>query len=509
MDFEPKFQTVQSDKKVSIASSQCVVDCNLISQDGGISKILCFDAYAKVTNCETYLGEIKYDLSVDFCVVTLDENGMPNSLSYTEFVSDTIKNSKVSENAICSIKAQVLDMRMVSKASNKVVLECVIDLFASIIESNEITYLSPESIGICSMTETQEVNMLVANINEKMECGDRFEIKEDVDKVLCTQNQVILKNVSSGLDCIIINGEVICDVLFANFENPCNVFSKQFRIPFDKEFDAPGARVNQNVISNICIDNSSITVTVQEGLSIIDVNLELLANAWVCDKVSFDNISDVYSLDKEIELVSKKFDTLNLEDEFVSIEKLNGVLTVQPNQPAIDKLLTPACNQVAITNLTACDGYALCEGVVSSSIFYCSDETVCSSVVEIPFSVNLQNAFIDKDSILSGRAVLTDIMAKHKRTDTIDVYAELLIDVSISRKTEVCVISDIVATGDKVLPNSGISVYIAKGNESLFEVSKQLSAPIESIVAQNAETSFPLERGERIVFFRQRNCDFT
>ena len=64
-------------------------------------------------------------------------------------------------------------------------------------------------------------------------------------------------------------------------------------------------------------------------------------------------------------------------------------------------------------------------------------------------------------------------------------------------------VKDVKITGEKVLCDSAISVYIAHENEGLFPLAKRLNVSPEQLVLLNPDLEFPLSGKERIVVYRR------
>lgn len=94
------------------------------------------------------------------------------------------------------------------------------------------------------------------------------------------------------------------------------------------------------------------------------------------------------------------------------------------------------------------------------------------------------------------------ISAQLRREREIDVDMQLAVAVSGFSPVQFSYISAVELGDEKAQNRSGISLYIARGGDSLLDLCKSLTAMPEEILAQNPTLEFPLSEGERIVFFR-------
>ena len=66
-------------------------------------------------------------------------------------------------------------------------------------------------------------------------------------------------------------------------------------------------------------------------------------------------------------------------------------------------------------------------------------------------------------------------------------------------------LTEITEQGEKVRPESAISVYIPAAGDGLWETAKRLSEAPENIEKSNPELNFPLTGKERILIYRPKN----
>ncbi len=63
-------------------------------------------------------------------------------------------------------------------------------------------------------------------------------------------------------------------------------------------------------------------------------------------------------------------------------------------------------------------------------------------------------------------------------------------------------VTDITVGAEKTPKDNAISVYIARGNDTLWEVCKELGVSAEKIAELNPDVKFPLCGSERIIVYR-------
>ena len=84
----------------------------------------------------------------------------------------------------------------------------------------------------------------------------------------------------------------------------------------------------------------------------------------------------------------------------------------------------------------------------------------------------------------------------------VEFEANLKICVTEGCNTAYELITDIAVGEDKQAKTNAISVYIARENDTLWDVCKELGVSKEKITELNPDVQFPLSGSERIIIYR-------
>lgn len=505
MPFE--YSTIRTDCRKKVTKTQMVVECNLTKPEGKVNKLLLKKGVAKILSYETLSGEVRYTMNVDFCAVFLDENDSIDSMNYVEVVNDNIKDEKINSFSKLIFDLQMIDIQVVSVSGNRIILQSVIEITLYDLASCEkkcITNLD----NVLSKNEEIENFVLTSFSTGKTNISKEIDIKDNIDKVLVAEGKGIVTKVSAGLDCIIVEGKCLIEVTFCSYGDMTDVFSKNYEVEFNYEMESAGAMVSNFADANCYLDNLSTVVTIDEDNSnIIKIDADVVINGYTFDKENISLPVDAFSVENNVRLSKNQIDTIFLVDSFVVNEKFDSTSYITENMPKVDKILSSFCTNLNITNVKNMDQGVEIEGIASVGVLYYSEDRICSVETETPFSCMFKNNNINKESILNVIGCITDTNARHKKLDSIDVYIEVVFKIDVFKCEKIEYIEDIEILDEKKDPQSHISLYIARENESLWDICKILNADSDSILEQNKELTFPLSNGDRVLLYRNANIN--
>lgn len=499
---------IKTDCKKLVAKSQLVVECNLTKAEGKINKLLLKKAMPKIVSYETLSEEVRFDMNVDFSAVFLDENDSIDSMNFTEMVSDNIKNEKINSLSKIMFDLQMVDIQVVSVSGNKIVLQSVIEISVFDISSKERKFVSG-LVGVMSKNEEVENFAVTSFSTSRCNITSESELNDNIDKVLVAEGKGVITKVSSGLDCVVVQGKCFVTLTFCRFDDMTDVFTKNYEIEFQHEMENTGALVEHIAEADCYIDNLSATVNVdtERRSSVVKIDSDIVINAYTYKKETLSLPVDAFSVTNELEITKNSLETSFLVDSFISNEKIDSTSFITENMPKVDKILSSFCSNLNITNVKTSEQMVEIEGIATVGVLYYSDDKICSVETETPFVVNLKNPNILATSFLNVTGAIMEAVAKHKKTDSIDIYIEVVFKVDIFENKSCDFIEEIVEGEEKKQTKSAITVYIARENEELWDICKMLGSDEETIIRQNAELNFPLTQGDRVVLYRQKNTN--
>jgi len=137
------------------------------------------------------------------------------------------------------------------------------------------------------------------------------------------------------------------------------------------------------------------------------------------------------------------------------------------------------------------------------SIYFKDGDKVISRKFEMPFEKEIAGEF-DESTILECEAKAFKGQAKIVSSTEVDIDGEVYLSLSLFKKCQTKLVSDIKFLEEKQENDSAISVYLAIKDEEQFSLAKRLNVCPEKLIETNKDLQFPLSGNERIVVYRQK-----
>ena len=139
------------------------------------------------------------------------------------------------------------------------------------------------------------------------------------------------------------------------------------------------------------------------------------------------------------------------------------------------------------------------EGIVTTEIIYSTKGELHSVRAEVPYSINLIGDFTNKSVT---RVSVIDVNVKIKN-NTAEINLLLGFEIASYLDTSLSYISNVEIGEERPVNTSGLSMYVAKDGDTMWDVCKALTATPEQILSQNPTLTFPLKQCDKVIYFRQ------
>ena len=139
----------------------------------------------------------------------------------------------------------------------------------------------------------------------------------------------------------------------------------------------------------------------------------------------------------------------------------------------------------------------------NGNIYFKDGDKVISRKFEMPFEKEIEGEF-DCDTLLECEAKAFKGQVKIVSSTEIDIDGEVYLSVSLFKKCQIKMVSDIKLLDEKQENTCAISVYLANKDEEQFSLAKRLNVCPEKLIETNKDLQFPLTGNERIVVYRQK-----
>ncbi len=499
---QPVFNVFQTDCQTQ-TQTQTAVECRMMaSGSASIAKILDVSAKSEITGFERVGDELQFSGRCNFYALYLTDDGKVAAFDYGVQFSDV--TPLADGERITDVFSDVEDVEVVSAQGSELICAAVLKVTRVSSCEEEVRYLAEADVSSMMVREAAfDVPKTIVSKVSEFALQEDVEIEGVVERILSASATLIVKECTCGLDCIVVEGELVTPIVFSS-EDGTKISCVNVLTPFRQEIEAEGSQIQFSCLARGDVKSVRVNALVDESKGNshlqIDYALRLVARA-----ISVSNIvaiKDAFSVDKELETSQKSLSLQSLRGVLRSVEELSGITNLEDNQPKVEGILCAVGNRANIVKMACEEGFVTVEGIASSTVIYRAEEGLSSAQIELPFSAVLKNERIRKGDEARGNIAVLSVLPKSKLPDEIEVEMRLQLTVTCFGKEQMTCICDLIEGEEKKDVGSGISVYFPEAGEGLWEIAKRLNVLPEAILSEN-DVTFPLSGEEKIVVYRQ------
>lgn len=500
------FETNKFDvsKKIRLEKTTFNVECNL-ETNVEIDKILSVCHTAEPENIEVLNGVINYTGVLDVCLIYLTVDGEIGTINSACPFSSKFESGEIQVGDKAFIKVEVEDYSVENITSSNIKLGCTCEQGCVLVGEREVANVTTGDENMCVKEDEILVNTLLGQAKETFVVTSDFSIKEPVRKVIASDSQVSVKDVESGVNFVSVTGEVITKLLYLT-END-RFETSYITENFKEEVELEGVTRESVCEAVACIKRGSAKCevdTTEKGVNVkVSVPVEVVVTAYAQKSVVV--AVDVYSTDCDLQLTTSSFEMTKQCQGEVFESKIDGTLTLDENQPRVDKIMFVGGSNLNLTNSYIKDGEIFVEGVTKTNVIYLNDETNSLNSVEIvvPFVVS-DKTECDDNAKVCVSAILTDVDVAVKKGREFFFDAKVKVRSQCDCDEYGAVISNVEQGGQLPERECAIELVFAKSGQSAWDIAKAVNVREEIITLQNPDMAFPLAQDENIVVFYQK-----
>jgi len=505
MSFEMNRFTVV--KKKRLEKSQFNVECN-IDANAEIDKILSVCHNAQVENAEILNGVANFNGFIDVCILYSTVDGEIGTVNSSCPFASKFEDASIQVGDKIGIKVEVEDCHIDSVAGSAVRLSCMCTQTGVLICVREVQNVAGGDNSVCVKDDELLVNTFVGEARETFVVENEVSIKEQVRKVLFSDSQVSVKTVENGVNFVSVGGDVVTRILYLTendrFESVYTTES------FKEEVELEG--VTREGISEVdaCIKRNAVKCEVEElekGVT-VKITIPIEVNVRSYEERTERVVRDVYSTEKELQISTESFDMTKSLSYDTFEAKIDGSLSLDAEQPRVDKLMFVGATNLCITNAYLKNGEINVEGITKTNVIYLNDETnsLHSVLIEVPFVVSERANVTCENAQVEVSAILYDVDVVVKKGRDFYFDAKLKVKASYDCENVGAVISEIAEQGALDEKDCAIEVVFAKAGQTAWDIAKGLKVREELISLQNPEVVFPLDKDENIIVYYQKKA---
>ncbi len=490
------FDKLSASKFYTAPPAQRVVEFSPPGIDvDNILKVLSLAVDARCVSVDAMDGFAQVSGRTNFRLTYLDKEGVARGVDYNaDFSIKAEGDFSAADSVSATIKVVETDVEVAGALKLSAVLEveaCAVrrEEFEALVRADDC-YKTEKEMYIPSFIAAKTTS---APFEEEQEVGG------EVSSVLGLNTVCVVKKA------VATDGGVNASIgVFATvtYVEGGEIKQRDFAVELEEELNVDGAEASDTVDIQASVKNAKIVLqgVTDDNVIKIEGEVALKVQVFRCAKVGV--IEDLFTLRNEVEITRATAPYVCFDGCGYFSKRIEGVAMLGDNRAAaLDINALPYARCYTSKAYVDDGGKLVVEGVVNTDIIY-SDENGYNSVrTEIPFSLEKES---EKpfSQIVKVKCGVEKISASVKRERELELDIRLGIEACGFSPVTLSYISAVEVGEEKPQNTSGVSLYIAKGEDTLLDLCKALTAMPEDILAQNPALTFPLEAGVRVVYFR-------
>ena len=463
--------------------------------NSSIKNILNISAYSVVGNCENLNQIITLSGKIIVNVLYLTNDGIIESASAE---ADFIEKQKFEFNLSDIFVDDKLMVENINFSSNEII--CSVRHNTQIIGIYNYEMLDINRDNGLIFTNTNKINSsrFICSAEDDFQVSEEIETTlKDID-ILMTNAFAVVDDVSCSVDKVVIDGHIVVYFIFKDGEN---ISSNSKQIEFKQEISAESTLPNMKANSFVSIKNASVTLEQKDDGCVLAYNIDIYSKSYVFENYEYEVATDMFMTSNEVDLVYNYIDT---NDFIEMIEQSESVLSQTDITHIVDfeDLIGVYFPKIKIEKIENNEDKSQISAKISAIALYKSQNGIekldVSSDVSFDIVLNINNF------ISYANACCEIVSSKVKAGKELEIVFKTNCHANISNKTSLQIVKSYDIKTQKQTDDAGIKVYIAKENQSIFDIAKALSVNPQLIALQN-HIDGVLESGQKVYVYSPIN----
>ena len=462
-----------------------------------VKKVLAVNTITNINSKEPLDSNLKIGGDIEYNFILQLENDEVVSTTIKQDYSLNYENKSIGSGSnldvVVSSSEATVENIDVSSTTIFTIYENCINSSLSMAKSPENVFVKEEEFSYHSLLLCKSYDA-VAN----------FELIKDnkFNKILYVVNNASIKSVMPSSGYFVVAYEICSTVIYKTEDGDlkCTTINNSF----SNEFEANGIDKEDIVQARIITCES----VVNESEDRFSVEVPIKLDACIYQKKTLPCIMDAYCLENEIKLTS----TTCEKDEFLPVScAVENILTnysLDESLNQIEKVLAVVPKNIRVVSQIVKDGEVLIDGIASVCVIYYyenedGERIIDCSNIDIPYSLTFGAGNVTSDDKVGINISFGDINVKSRHGRELEFLIELKINYNVVKSQISYLTNDITLGESKEDKDYAMEIYIAKENETLWDIAKKLNVKISDIMGQNKDLTLPIKSGDKIVAFRR------
>ena len=508
MSFEANYNTLTAGLRKTLSPVQITNESILRADGVEIGKVLSINATPIINNTIIEKNSVRVSGVIEYMAMYEKIDGMKESLSNNAEFSAVINVEGISENPNICLNAMLVDVPVKEVTGERITVNSLIEINGYVVINNEVKYLNSATGDVFYQTEDICYSQLKTKINANYLATQEIDISELPLRLLHLSATPLINSVITAEGYVTVAGVVtysICYEYANNDATDVKEISNTFN--FKYEIDCPNCTATDVafVTAKNIRDGVNAEIDSQENSTNIKLNVNFNMCGEVCSENQAQVVSDVFSLSQKLQLTYSSFAYTKSLGAKSSSEKIFGITEISEESARIDKILCVLDSNAVVTK-AFCDEYNLnIEGIAYTTVVYLNaEESVESKMqIEIPFTSSMPIENMSQNCQVQVNSLLTDVIARIRRGREIEIDANLMVYANFYETKIGAVISNVIATEDRICNKNALSIYVAKDNDTAWTIAKKMCINPAEVLEQNPQLADGIKKGDKVIIYRQ------
>ncbi len=460
-----------------------------------IAKVLSLAVDARCTTIEAYDGYAQVTGRTNFRLTYLDRDGNPKGVDYNaDFTVKTDGDFSAADNVSADIKVVESDVQ----ANDGLKLSSVLEVSVSAIRREEISALVGAD-ECYKNTKKMYLPSFIASKTTVAPFDDEHEVGGEIGNVLGMSTNVVVKRAKATDGGVMASATVYSTVTYVEGGE---IKQTRFAVDIEEELNLDGVEATDKIGVQASVKSSKIILqgVTDDNVIRIEGEIQFKVQAFRCAEVEV--IDDIFMLTNEVTLNRDEANYTCFDGQGYFAETVTGTAMLGDNRAAAAEInALPYAGCYTSKAYVDDDGKLAVEGIVNTDIIYTDENGYNSVRTEIPFALSISSEKPFSRNVCV-KCCVEKIDAKVVREREFEIEMRLGVEAYGTSDMTLSYISGVEVGEEKPQNTSALSMYIARGGDELLDLCKALTAMPEDIMAQNPALEFPLNEGERVIYFR-------
>lgn len=472
-----------------------------IDSNTNIKQILNIETNLIESQIEAMFNKVIVKGTVGVKVLYTDTDNIYNTISESASFSESIIVEGVTSDCQIDINnAQFLPEFSNDEKSLRITLDGNIECFCSL--NSNLNYFNQNDDNLIVKKSVLQTNTCVQKINKSATHNYDFKLDVAINKLLSCDSKISVDEVKCYDGYVLLIGQMINSIIYETSANNIQVYTNSSPLKCEFEASLCDNDCMADVLALVDISNTQISTDIGDSFTKFDIEYSIKCCGHIYKSVNADIIEDVYSTTNEIEIVNNNYNLCKKMPYFKYVENVDAEITLA-DELNIEQIIGMINTSSTITQSSIKEGGLNVEGVINGNLLY-SDENGETKhlATQLPYSINVKQENYDSICAMRLNANPISCRCKIKRGNILTLDYELCISGNLYSQTHVSLIDNIKYGEPINYGDIAFQIYLARPNESCWNLCKRLHVSQEKLALYNKENPATYNGGEKIIVYR-------